>query len=239
MIELDHFESDEEPCPYLPGRLAKNETRLVLRLSPGEYERELQRGWRLFGPMLFRPICDGCRECVSLRVPVETFKPSKTQRRILNRNRDIALEVGEPRLDDERYALFLRFHEERSESRGWPPTEMERGDYESAFVMNSADTLEFRYRLEGRLVAIAYVGRTHHSLNSIYAYYDPSLGARSLGTYDVLREIDYARTEELSYLYLGFRIEDCPSMAYKAKFRPHELFDGKAWNLASPSRGNR
>lgn len=229
MIELDHFDAPEEPCPYLPNRNAMNETRIVLRVSPGEYERELENGWRLFGPMLFRPRCTGCQECVSLRIPVSRFTPSRSQRRVRNKNRDIQVEVGEPVLDEERFALFLRFHEERTENRGWPQTGMDPEDYESAFVVNSADTLEFRYRLEGQLIAIAYVGRAQHSLNSIYAFYDPDHRSRSLGTFDVLSEIEFARQHALRYVYLGFRVEGCSSMAYKALFRPHETLGASGW----------
>ncbi|MEM7262551.1 MAG: GNAT family N-acetyltransferase [Planctomycetota bacterium] len=160
------------------------------------------------------------------------FRASKSQRRVWRRNADLEIEVGDPQIDEERLDLYHRFHEERAQARGWPDREISSTEYIETFVQNAAPTLEFRYRLDGRLVGIAYVGRSSESLNSIYAFTDPDESRRSLGTFDVLAEIEYARSEGLRHVYLGFLVRGCGSMEYKSSFRPHQLLSGGGWRFS-------
>lgn len=239
MIELAYFTTEPETCPYLHDRPSRQRVGVVARLSGTEYDRLLAEGWRRFGSVIFRPSCGSCRECVPIRVLVSRFQPSKSQRRVLRRNRDVELEIGRPRVDVERIDLYRRFHAERARSRGWPYRDMSPAEYLETFVDNAAPTLELRYRLEGRLIAVAYVGEGDESLNSIYAFSDPELSRRSLGTLDVLREIELARSRGKQYLYLGYLVEGCVSMAYKVRFRPHQLLRGGHWRLGSEAGNPR
>jgi arginyl-tRNA--protein-N-Asp/Glu arginylyltransferase len=219
----------ESPCAYLPGRSSRMAFRIVEEGYAIDEDRMLEAGWRRFGWFQFRPVCRGCARCVPLRVPVRSFRPSRSQRRVLRRNQDVSLEVGEPLIDDERLELYERFHESRRRTRGWPESRKEPDEYRSAFVENPTTTLEFRYRLAGRLVGIAYVGATPRALNSIYAFHDPTLSRRSLGTFDILKEIELARDMDLEYVYLGYLVEGCLSMEYKKAFGPHEVLVGAEW----------
>lgn len=235
MDDLFSIFSELEPCPYLPDRWARQEIAgLFELLRPEGYDRLLARGWRRFGRFLFRPACPTCRECIPIRVPVETFRPSRSQRRVLRRNADIDVSVGEPTLDDERLDLFRRYHLDRTRRRGWPERQDGVEDYVRTFLENAVETLEFRYRLRGRLVGIAYVGRGSESLNSIYAFTDPEEPRRSLGTLDVLTEILEARRLGCRFLYLGFHVRGCPSMEYKVWFRPFEVRRDRVWRDGHP-----
>lgn len=212
-----------EVCPYLHDREARLRVSLVGHLSSAEYGELLAAGWRRFGRFVFRPGCSRCQECTAIRVAVKRFKPSRSQRRVLRRNEDVELQVGTPCVDDERISLHRRFHAERAETRGWPPVSIDLEEYIDTFLDNACRTLEFRYRLADRLVAIAYVGEAADALNSIYAFYDPDVKKRSIGTLDILAEIAEAARLGKRYLYLGYYVRECPSMAYKISFRPHEL----------------
>jgi len=223
------FVTPESPCAYLPGRSSRMAFRLMEEGDALDEDLALEMGWRRFGKFLFRPVCRGCSRCVPLRVPVSSFLPSRSQRRVLRRNQDVSLEVGEPVLDDERLDLHERFHESRRRTRGWPETRKDPGEYRSTFIENPARTLELRYRLGGRLAGIAYVGVTPRALNSIYGFHDPALSRRSLGTFDVLQEIELARAMDREYLYLGYLVEGCLSMEYKKAFGPHEVLVGSSW----------
>lgn len=229
MIELAQLDTEPEACPYLPGRQARTRYRLVSELQPREYDEKLSQGWRLFGSILFSPNCSGCSECLSIRVPVERFSPSRSQRRVLRRNRDLSLEVGGPKLDGERLDLYTRHHADRETRRGWPAASMGFEEYYETFCLNAVETIEFCYRLDDRLVAVAYVGEAQESLNSIYAFTDPALARRSLGVYDVLCEIEEARRLSKSYLYLGYYVSGCKSMEYKASYRPHQVLGSEGW----------
>ncbi|MCZ6794887.1 MAG: arginyltransferase [Planctomycetota bacterium] len=232
-IEIVSFTTEEELCPYLHDRPSRQRISVVGQLSPSEYGRLLAAGWRRFGSVLFQPGCDDCSECVPIRVLVKRFEPSKSQRRVLRRNRDLRLEIGEPRVDEERLQLYHRFHEERARSRGWTLRDLSALEYAETFVENASSTLEFRYFLEKRLVGVAYVGDARDSLNSIYAFSDPAHARRSLGTFDVLEELAEARRRGKDHLYLGFLVKDCLSMSYKASFRPHELLKNRTWTADS------
>ena len=232
MIEVAQLDTDPEACPYLPGREARTRYQLVADLLPGEYDEKLAQGWRRFGSILFSPRCSDCSECLSIRVPVDRFLPSRSQRRVLRKNSDLGLEVAAPRLDEERLSLYRRHHADREVRRGWPSTEMGFEEYYETFCLNAVPTLEFAYRLDGRLVAVAYVGEGEESLNSIYAFMDPEHVRRSLGVFDVLSEIDEARRLGKSYLYLGYYVKGCKSMEYKASYRPHEILGREGWQEA-------
>ena len=229
MDELAEFTTDPETCPYLHDRPAQMNYRVVWSLSAEEYTQSLAAGWRRFGHALFRPACGECTECIPIRIPVERFRPSKSQRRTLRRNSDVEVEVGEPLLDDRRLELYREHHTEREATRGWKASGMEAEEYFEAFLSNAVRTLEFRYRIDGELVAIAYVGEASEALNSIYAFYTPRLHARGLGNFDVLAEVAEARRLGKQHLYMGFWVRGCPSMRYKSAFRPFEIWCDGAW----------
>jgi len=232
MIEVAQLDTEPEPCPYLPGREARTRYQLVTDLLPREYDEKLEKGWRRFGSILFSPLCSGCSECISIRVPVERFEPSRSQRRVLRKNSDLCLEVGEPRLDEERLDLYRSHHADRETRRGWPSVSMSFEEYYETFCFNAVSTLEFCYRLEERLVAVAYVGEAEQSLNSIYAFTDPGLARRSLGIFDVLCEIEEARRRGKTHLYLGYYVNGCKSMEYKASYRPYEILSSEGWRAS-------
>ncbi|HZN59798.1 MAG TPA: arginyltransferase [Planctomycetota bacterium] len=231
MLAYSHFLTDAKTCAYLRDRPSRLEVVLMSRITPREHEILLDRGVRHFGRSYFRAACAGCRECVSVRVPVAKFQPSRSQRRVLAKNRDVELEVGEPKVDDERMDLHRRFHAERAQRRGWDASEIDREEYISTFIENAVQVLEFRYRLAGRLIAIAYVDDCPGAYNSIFGFWDPAFPRRSLGTFDVLQEIAEASRRGKEHLYLGYHVRGCKSLEYKTSFRPHELLlDGK-WVL--------
>lgn len=204
--------------------------------SPSTHAHLLELGFRRFGQTYFRPVCPSCHECRPLRVLVERFRPTKSQRRVLRRNADVEVEVGSPALDDERLALFDRFHAERSQKRGWPPHDFDRESFTDSFLRNAVATFELRYRLDGRLVALAYVDQSSWGLSSMYAVHEPAQSRRGLGTFDVLMEIELARRVRAPYLYLGYLVRDCLSMEYKAAFRPFELLVEGAWEPCETGR---
>ena len=233
MEEKRRFVTEPQTCPYLPDREWRLEVLHVCSVRPEEHEQALNSGVRRFGETYFHPVCENCQECVPLRVPVSDFVPSKSQRRVLRANPDISLEIGEPMMDGERLDLHHRFHLEKHLKQDWPEPQTNPVDYLTNFVLNSVPTHEFRYRLDGRLVAIAYVDESPGALSSQYAFYDPELAARSLGTFDVLKEIETAKRWKKRFLHLGYYVRGCRSMVYKASFRPHEILVSGEWQKAS------
>lgn len=209
----------EFPCPYLPQRRSRNEAYFVERLDGALYERLLARGFRRSGHVVYRPRCRGCRECRQLRVPVETFVPSRSMRRVARTNADVRMEVDDPAPSDEKYCLFrdyLAFQHDGTMSAEY--TAFIEFLYDSPIASR-----EFSYYIGGRLVGVSIADRLPKGLSSVYMYFDPKYARRSLGTLSVLREIEWCRENDMPYYFLGFHVAGSRTMDYKARFRPFEI----------------
>jgi arginyl-tRNA--protein-N-Asp/Glu arginylyltransferase len=226
-VELQHFIAEEDECDYLPGERSTMEYRVLAELQPAELDQLLERGWRRFGPVVFRPACRGCQECVSLRIPVADFHPSRSQRRARNRCAHLTVELGPARVDDERLALHARWHAAREQSRGWEEAPVDAVDYAWQFGVGDACTREVTYREDGKLVGVGICDETVLAYSAVYFFHDPACARLSLGVNHVVSLIDRARQDGKSSVYLGYRVMGCPSMRYKAGFRPHELLVGR------------
>lgn len=199
------------------------EYRVMTEVSPEELEWMLKRGWRRFGHLYFRPMCPACAECVSLRIPVTEFVPSKSQRRAWKRCLHLRLKINPPTVDDERIALYHAWHEMREQTRGWKTSRINAEEYTRTFSEPHPCALEMAYYDGERLVAVGLVDRTPATLSSVYFFYHPDVRALGLGVASILFEVEYARAHGLDHLYLGYRVRDCPSTAYKSQFQPHDL----------------
>ncbi len=224
---LSHCVLPPSPCLYLPGASASLEYKTMLEVTPAEYQQLLARGWRRFGVEYFRPVCAACAACVSLRVPVQTFRPSKSQRRALRKCGGFRLEIGSPQVDPGRQELFARWHAMREADRGWPETSSQAEEFLWLLAWPHPCAREFAYYDGSRLVAVGMVDETSEALSSVYFYFDPAYKRSSLGVASVLLEVEVARRQGLSHVYLGYRILGCASMEYKQQFRPHELLAGR------------
>lgn len=229
MHSLFVFTCPPGPCSYLPGETASLTYEVVGELSAEEYQARLLAGWRRFGHSLFRPTCPACRKCLSLRVPVATFRPDRSQRRCLAANDgEVNLVIGEPKVTREKLALYDRFHADQSERVGWPMhVPKDAAGFAESFVDNPFDTQEWCYYLRQKLVGVGYVDRVPAGLSAIYFFHDPDERKRSLGTYNVLSVIHKAAEWGLPHAYLGYHVRGCRSLEYKARFRPNEVLTGE------------
>jgi len=210
----------DHPCAYLPGRTAQNRALWSERMPAELYHRFMDANFRRSGQVLYQPICGGCRACRQIRVPVSTFHPSKSQRRCWRRNADLSVSKGKPHLTSEKFELYSRY------VAAWHgKQEPESADGLSQFLYCSpVDSLEYEYREPaGRLVGVGICDLSPLSLSTVYFYHDPETSARGLGTYAALYEIEEARGAGIPYYYMGFWIDRCPTMHYKASFRPSEV----------------
>ncbi len=233
-VQVRLVNTGEHACPYLPGRIASNRAFLAERIDPEIYHAFMDAGFRRSGRVVYQPACAGCRACVPIRVVVATFTPSKSQRRCDRRNADLLLDVSPAEPSDEKFDLYRRYTLARHRDGDDDP-DPDRESFESFLYRSPVDTLEFAYRdADHRLLAVGICDVSRRSLSSVYFYFDPAESKRGLGTYGALREIAFAREATIPYYYLGYWIEPCRSMRYKAKFRPYELLhpDGR-WRRGS------
>jgi arginyl-tRNA--protein-N-Asp/Glu arginylyltransferase len=229
------------PCSYLPDRTASLEYKLLVDVEPQELEAMLERGWRRFGAAYFRPVCSPCGECISLRLPVATFQPSRSQRRAAQKCATLRCEVGPVRVDSERLALYAVWHADRERARSWEASPVDLKDYATQFGFPHPCAREVAYYddtagiAQGpRLVAVGLCDETPRAWSAIYLFYDPAYAGRSPGVFHLVNLARLAARSGKAHVYLGYRISDCASMRYKASFRPHELLAGRPEADAAP-----
>ena len=231
-------------CSYLPGERASLEVEVLLDVSPSEMQDLLEHGWRRFGPMYFRPACAPCAECIGLRIPVPTFQPSKTQRRVARHAQRFRRVVAAPSVDDARLGLYARWHVAREDVRGWDPNPQPRERYALEFAFPHPCAREAAFyddEAGGKLVGLGLFDETPDALSATFFFHDPEYARFSLGVANVLALLADARASRRAHVYLGFRVAGCASLRYKATYRPHELLVGRPgkgeapqWRAANP-----
>lgn len=219
---------DQTPhaCPYLPDRTAVLPLRWYQRaVDPEDFDGLLALADRRVGRTLYRPTCPSCSECKGIRVPVAEFTPSKSQRKVRSRNADLTVLAGPPTLDDAHVALFNRHKMERG--LGDRPISMTH--YRNWLVVSCARTVETRYMLGDRLVAVGILDLGRKDASSVYFYFDPDESWRSLGVFSVLTEVAWLRQQGFRHYYLGLYVEGCDQLNYKARYFPHERREAGRW----------
>jgi len=216
-------------CPYLPGLTARLPLRLpVRRLTATEFAQRLSAGDRRQGVLLYRPDCGSCRACEALRIEVDTFRPSTTQRRVFRRGEaQLRTVIARPTLSAARVALYNRHKLERGLLVGDELLDAE--GYAQFLVETCADSLELSYYVGDTLVGVAITDRAADALSAVYCCFDPTYPTLSIGTYSILKQLALCRAWGLRYLYLGLFVVGCDAMAYKVRFLPHERLINGTW----------
>jgi arginyl-tRNA--protein-N-Asp/Glu arginylyltransferase len=228
------------PCPYLAGREERKVfTHLVGERAPELNDLLTHGGFRRSQSIAYRPACETCRACVSVRVVVEDFRPTRSMRRVLDRNSDLVAEMRVPVPTSEQYSVFRGYLDSRHRDGGM--ADMTVLDYAMMVEDSHVETriVEFRRRgpdsrLTGRgngpLFGVALTDVLSDGLSMVYSFFDPDAGARSLGTFIILDHIARARRLGLPYVYLGYWVKGSKKMDYKGRFLPQERLSGDGWS---------
>jgi len=215
-------------CPYRPGQTRlQRYRRPTARVPAAELDRLLESGARRAGDLFYWQTCPTCAGCEALRVDAQDFTPTGSQRASVKKNRDLVVRVAEATCTPRHLELFNRHKRERGLSRSEAPTDEEgfRG-----FLLDSpVQTVEVRYELSGELVAFSVLDLGADAISSVYHCFDPDHARRSLGVFSAVREL--ALTAELGkrWYYLGLWVQDCPALAYKSAYHPHEKRRDGRW----------
>ncbi len=218
------------PCPYLPGMQERKVfTHLVGKRALGLNDTLTQTGFRRSQTIAYRPACENCRACVSVRVLVDDFAPSASQRRVLRANADIVGEATPAKPTGEQYALFRAYLDARHPDGGM--ADMSMLDFSMMVEDSHIDTVlaEYRRRGRGALVGACLTDRLADGLSLVYSFYAPEESRRSLGAFMILDHIDKARRLGLPHVYLGYWVEGSKKMAYKAAYLPQERLGLNGW----------
>ena len=222
------------PCPYLPG---KTERKVFARLT-GSYAQPLSEalthsGFRRSQSIAYRPACEGCSACVSVRILTAEFEQSRNQRRLMRRNDDLVRTEVVSEATREQFSLLRTYLDSRHAGGGM--SDMGLFDYVAMVEETPVDTQIIEYRRHGvggkpgPLIACALTDVLRDGLSMVYSFFHPGEDERSLGTYMILDHIREARGRELPHVYLGYWVSGSRKMDYKARFLPQERLMPDGW----------
>jgi arginyl-tRNA--protein-N-Asp/Glu arginylyltransferase len=207
-------------CPYLPERKFHQEWFLAQFLDSREWGEKLRQGYRRFGRYFFRPQCPGCLACKPLRIKVQELYHSKSQRRIWRKNNETEFRYGPMDPRPEIFSIYrnhslVRFGQDDKDFLS----------FLQSFYFPGAPALQTEYWIEGRLAGVGFCDVSDEGLSSVYFVFHEDFQEYNLGTYSILREAELAKSLGKHSYYLGYYIEENPSMAYKGRFFPREIYD--------------
>jgi arginyl-tRNA--protein-N-Asp/Glu arginylyltransferase len=225
-------------CPYLPGKEERKVfTHLVGERAPELNDLLTQGGFRRSQSIAYRPACDACRACVSVRVVVDDFRPTRSMRRIIDKNADVIGTMNDRAPTSEQYSVFRAYLDSRHRDGGM--ADMTVLDYAMMVEDSHVGTRLVEYRRRtmdtgitgrgGSLLAVALTDVLGDGLSMVYSFFDPDEASRSLGTFAILDHIDRARRMGLPYLYLGYWVKGSRKMDYKGRFLPQERLMPSGW----------
>ncbi|MBV1886760.1 MAG: arginyltransferase [Parvibaculaceae bacterium] len=226
-------------CPYLDGRYEKKIFTHLMGDEADQLNNMLtQAGFRRSQGIAYRPACEDCSACVSVRILADAYKPSKNHKRVLKRNADILSKEVPATGTNEQFSLLRTYLDTRHADGGM--AEMTPLDYAAMVEDTNVNTMLVEYRLplepgaftkEGRLIGLALTDQMEDGLSMVYSFFDPEFKDRSLGTYLILDHIIRTQKRAQPYLYLGYWVDGCQKMSYKARFQPIEALGLEGWQI--------
>lgn len=218
--------TNESPCHYLNEQME----RVAIVIDPdlhndAYYDMLLANGFRRSGATIYRPQCRQCSACQSIRIPIEAFKPSQSQKRVWNKSSHLRWEMKEE-MDETWFELYANYIRQRHPHGSMFPPDREEF---LAFSKNKWLTTKYLHIYDQtKLVAIAITDITPTSVSAFYTFYDP-FSSISMGTLGVMLQVAYGEENRKTWLYLGYQIDACPAMNYKVRFQPHQKLVNQRW----------
>lgn len=223
-----------QPCPYLPGRV---ERKLFTALQGPDAQilndTLSKQGFRRSQNVLYRPSCAECSACLSARIRVADFKPSRTQRKVLRRNADLRRSAGAPWATEAQFDLFRRYLDSRHADGGM--ADMDIFEFAAMIEETPVRSRVVEYSRadadggEDALTAVCLTDILDDGLSMVYSFYEPDRIADSLGTFAILDHVEIAREAGLPYVYLGYWVPGSAKMGYKARFDALEIYHNRIW----------
>jgi leucyl-tRNA---protein transferase len=221
------------PCSYLEGLDARSQvaTPSFLITTP-VYSELVRQGFRRSGTFTYRPRCDTCRLCVPVRIQVNEFNPTRSQRRSQKQHNKLDVTLHSLQDKTEYFDLYRRYQDARHPDGGMDDDSPEQ--YRNFLLQSHVDTLLVEFREDEVLRMVSVIDVLQDGLSAVYTFYDPDVPHSSYGTFNVLWQIELCRKLQLPYLYLGYWIAGSRKMEYKAKFQPLQGLQDGTWQTILP-----
>ena len=224
---LAHF-IDSKPfqCGYFKDRRSLFEEYLLEDISEVEFEYLLAHGMRHFGEYYFRPRCLNCHDCVPIRLRAADYCITRSQKRALQASSQVEIRLGRPQYSEEKFKLYLD-HKTRFVSLQDDVEDEE--NFRLSFYAKTPFGMEFEYFLDGKLIGVALADVTRKTFSAIYTFYSTEHSQLSLGTFSIVKQIEFCKRRGIPYFYMGYFIAKNKSLTYKSNFRPNEVYINHEW----------
>ncbi len=217
-----------DKCSYLPNKEQLTHYKVIENCTAAMCQELIERGFRRFGKMYFRPVCQGCNECQSIKIDVQNFTFTKSMKRIMKKASHLKSFIQEPTLTQAHLDLFEKYHLYMKEKKGWEHNPTSAQSYYASFVSGHNDFgYEILYYDDEKLIAVDLIDILEDGVSSIYFYYDPEYSKYSLGKLSLYFQIKFAQESFKKWIYLGYYVKECPSLAYKAEYKPFKTLQGR------------
>jgi arginine-tRNA-protein transferase len=228
MISIPLFLDDAHPCSYLEKRNAQFAyVHPEFTLSTDIYSALIEQGFRRSGNYTYQTQCADCNACISTKLNVQDFKPSRQQRRVLKKNTDVQVNIKAAVFDQQHFELYQHYLSSRHADGVMGESTKE--NYMSFFGSHWCDTYFVEFTIAGELAGVAVIDHLNNALSAIYTFFDAKFSSRSLGVYAVLWQIEHAKSLQLESLYLGYWVEGCQKMSYKTNYQPLQGLIEQQW----------
>lgn len=221
------------PCSYLPDK----EERLLIAVderlqNKHSYSILMTEGFRRSGEQSYRPYCENCDACQSIRVLINDFSPSKSQKRALKGNATFTIKHS-TQIKEYYYPLYETYINTFHQDGSMYPANIEQFQSFLSSQLTTQLFIETWVIVDGveQLICVAVTDMLTNGLSAVYTFYHPNFKRYGLGRFSILTQIDLCRQLKLPYLYLGYQIDACQKMNYKNSYYPHERFINLEWQL--------
>jgi len=218
-------------CNYLP----EQQERLLVATDPRlqnsqHYAWLMSQGFRRSGEQIYRPHCEHCNACQSIRVITERFKPSKSQKRLLNKAKKYQCKITS-KLDESYYPLYENYINHVHKDGAMFPANYQQ--YQSFLASDLTKQIFIETWFEDELIAVAVTDELNDALSAVYTFYHPDHRKNGIGVFSILKQIETAKQMKKPYLYLGYQIDQCSKMNYKNRYFPYQQLIENSWKTVN------
>jgi arginine-tRNA-protein transferase len=232
--KLQFYVTTSYNCGYLPNKLAQSLIASPQHLVDAEtYSSLIQQGFRRSGNFAYRPHCENCRECIPVRIILQDFIPNRSQKRAYKQHQNLVTTILPVAFYAEHYALYAAYqkarhtNDELNQDDNADENDVEQ--YRHFLCETNVESVMVEFRENEQLKMVSVIDLVHDGISAVYTFYETSDAKASLGTFNVLWQIEWAKSLNFPYLYLGYWIKDSKKMAYKQNFMPLEKLIGNEW----------
>lgn len=218
-------------CNYL----ADQQERLLIAVDPILHDSEhygwlMHQGFRRSGNDIYRPHCLSCHACQSIRVLINNFVASKSQKRLLKRGQHFSVKVSYT-IKSSYYPLYEKYiNEIHSDGSMFPASS---GQFQSFTQNDITEQIYIEIWHDDELISVAVTDDIPNALSAVYTFYHPDYRKYGLGVFSILKQIEISKQLEREFLYLGYQINDCEKMNYKNRYKPHQILIENQWKTVN------